>query len=543
MLENAAHREAGQSIQRIEEMYMAAQRSMQKEIEGWYGRFAQNNQISLADARRLLTAGQLEEFRWSVEQYIKVGQNAGTDAAWLKKLENASARVHISRLEAIQLEIQQQLELLFGNQIDEIDDLLKRVTGGGYTRTAYEIQRGLGLGWDMTALDQRKLESLMAKPWTTDGRTFRDRCWTNKNELVHTLHTQMVQGMLRGDSPEKVIQALQKQFGVSRYKARRLVHTETSYFSACSALQTYKDLGIARIEIIETLDSRTCETCGGLDGTVIPLAQYAPGVTVPPFHPNCRGTTAPYYDGMDGERAARNAGGEVYYVPASMPYADWKAIFVDGGGKDGLALAFSSMKGFLRPDGTFDLEKAKEDYRAFLQSVPQENRIYLEQAFEAVEYKQARLRGAAFGYSPKLDAMLYDPENPSFAGFPFVIVNTHELAHRIDATMFFTSWENAAFCRAIEEAKGIVGADPDKFLRYCQNDTQGFLSDVLSAVCESEFAFPWGHSREYWRGKGNKPREIFANLFALEALEGTAHLDFLRENFPRMMEAYQAMWS
>lgn len=344
MLENAAHREAGQSIQRIEEMYMAAQRSMQKEIEGWYGRFAQNNQISLADARRLLTAGQLEEFRWSVEQYIKVGQNAGTDAAWLKKLENASARVHISRLEAIQLEIQQQLELLFGNQIDEIDDLLKRVTGGGYTRTAYEIQRGLGLGWDMTALDQRKLESLTAKPWTTDGRTFRDRCWTNKNELVHTLHTQMVQGMLRGDSPEKVIQALQKQFGVSRYKARRLVHTETSYFNACSTLQTYKDLGIARIEIIETLDSRTCETCGGLDGTVIPLAQYAPGVTVPPFHPNCRGTTAPYYDDMDGERAARNAGGEVYYVPASMSYADWKAIFVDGGGKDGLTVAYGLGK-------------------------------------------------------------------------------------------------------------------------------------------------------------------------------------------------------
>lgn len=339
ILEDAAHREAEQTVHGIEEMYLDAQRSIQKEIESWYGRFAANNQISLVDARKLLTTGQLEEFKWTVDQYIKAGELAGADAAWLKKLENASARFHVSRLEAVQVGIQQQLELLYGNQVDELDGLLKKVVGNGYTHTAYEVQKGIGLGWDITALDQQKLETLISKPWTTDGRTFRDRCWMNKAELVNTINTQMVQGMLRGDSPEKTIQAIQKQFGVSRYKARRLVHTETSYFNACSTLQSYKDLDIECVEIIETLDSRTCETCGGLDGTVIPLAQYEPGVTVPPFHPNCRGTTAPYYDDMDGGRAARNAKGEVYYVPASMKFSDWKKAFVDSGSKTGLTVA------------------------------------------------------------------------------------------------------------------------------------------------------------------------------------------------------------
>ena len=88
------------TIQDMEELYLDAQRSVQKEIESWYARFAVNNQISLTDARKWLTAGQLEEFHWSVEQYIKIGEQAGLDAAWLKKLENASARFHISRLEA-----------------------------------------------------------------------------------------------------------------------------------------------------------------------------------------------------------------------------------------------------------------------------------------------------------------------------------------------------------------------------------------------------------------------------------------------------------
>lgn len=340
ILEDSAHREAQRTIQDMEELYLDAQRSVQKEIESWYVRFAVNNQISLTDARKWLTAGQLEEFHWSVEQYIKIGEQAGLDAAWLKKLENASARFHISRLEAVQTGIQQQLELLYGNQVDSLDALLKKVVGNGYTHTAFEVQKGVGLGWDITGLDQKKLETLLSKPWTTDGRTFRDRCWLNKNDLVGSVSKSLTQGLLRGDSPSKITTAIQKQFGVHRYKAGRLVNTETTYFNAVATKECYKDLDVEMVEIIETLDSHTCSICGGLDGTVIPISQYEPGVTVPPFHPNCRGTTAPAIDPKyAGERAARNADGDVYYVPANMKYADWVQTFVNGGSKAGLTAA------------------------------------------------------------------------------------------------------------------------------------------------------------------------------------------------------------
>lgn len=340
ILEDSAHQEAQRTIQDMEELYLDAQRSVQKEIESWYARFAVNNQISLTDARKWLTAGQLEEFHWSVEQYIKIGEQAGLDAAWLKKLENASTRFHISLLEAVQTGIQQQLELLYGNQVDSLDALLKKVVGNGYTHTAFEVQKGVGLGWDITGLDQKKLETLLSKPWTTDGRTFRDRCWLNKNDLVGSVSKSLTQGLLRGDSPAKITTAIQKQFGVHRYKAGRLVNTETTYFNAVATKECYKDLDVEMVEIIETLDSHTCSICGGLDGKVIPISQYEPGVTVPPFHPNCRGTTAPAIDPKyAGERAARNADGDVYYVPANMKYADWVQTFVNGGSKAGLTAA------------------------------------------------------------------------------------------------------------------------------------------------------------------------------------------------------------
>lgn len=340
ILEDSAHQEAQRTIQDMEELYLDAQRSVQKEIESWYARFAVNNQISLTDARKWLTAGQLEEFHWSVEQYIKIGEQAGLDAAWLKKLENVSTRFHISRLEAVQTGIQQQLEFLYGNQVDSLDALLKKVVGNGYTHTAFEVQKGVGLGWDITGLDQKKLGTLLSKPWTTDGRTFRDRCWLNKNDLVGSVSKSLTQGLLRGDSPAKITTAIQKQFGVHRYKAGRLVNTETTYFNAVATKECYKDLDVEMVEIIETLDSHTCSICGGLDGKVIPISQYEPGVTVPPFHPNCRGTTAPAIDPKyAGERAARNADGDVYYVPANMKYADWVQTFVNGGSKAGLTAA------------------------------------------------------------------------------------------------------------------------------------------------------------------------------------------------------------
>lgn len=149
-----------------------------------------------------------------------------------------------------------------------------------------------------------------------------------------------LQGLLRGDSPQKITDAIQKKFKVSRYQAARLVNTETSYFNALAAKETYKELGVKNVEILETLDSITCAFCASMDRKVVPMSEFQPGVTVPPFHPHCRGTTVPAIDEKYmGERAARDQDGKVYYVPGNMSYSEWKKTFVDNGSKDGLTLA------------------------------------------------------------------------------------------------------------------------------------------------------------------------------------------------------------
>lgn len=322
-------------METVEKEFRKASQRIQADILTWYQRFADNNQITLTEAKKLLNSRELEELRWTVEDYIKAGQEKELSGQWMKQLENASARVHISRLEALQIQLQQQAELLFGNQTDELDEFLQSIYTDRYYRSAFEIQKGTGVGWTFQKFDERQLKTLLSKPWAADGQNFSDRIWKNKQLLLNELQTEMIQGIIRGENPQKVAQRLAKRMDVSEQRASLLVYTESSYFSEQAQREVYKELDVEEYELLETLDSHTCEICGPLDGKVFPMSQYQPGITAPPFHPRCRGTTVPHFDDNYGERAARNHEGKTYYVPADMTYTQWYKTHIENSTKDG----------------------------------------------------------------------------------------------------------------------------------------------------------------------------------------------------------------
>ena len=120
-IEESQHQQGLQCYADIEKQYLSAQRQIEAKINAWYQRFADNNEISLVEARRLLNSSELDELKWDVEQYIRYGKENAINGQWIKELENASAKVHINRLEALKLQMQQSLEVMFGNQLDSVD--------------------------------------------------------------------------------------------------------------------------------------------------------------------------------------------------------------------------------------------------------------------------------------------------------------------------------------------------------------------------------------------------------------------------------------
>lgn len=313
-------------VKNLERQYDIAIKAIEEQTATWYQRFAKNNDMTLAEARKLLTAGELKEFKWTVEEYIKHGQQNAVSQAWMKQLENASARVHISRLDSLKLQLQQQAETLYGNQLDSFDELIRHTYSEGYYRTAFEIQQGFGVGWSLHGLTDDAIRKVLSRPWTLDAQTFSDRIWSNKQGLVNSVNTQLTQMIMRGAAPDRAIKAISERFRVSKSQAGRLVMTESAAFANIARKDCFNDLGVEKFIVIETLDHETCGLCGQLDGKVFPMSEYAVGVTAPPFHPWCRGTTAPYFADLEGvgDRFARDAEGKTYAVPKDMSYKEWR---------------------------------------------------------------------------------------------------------------------------------------------------------------------------------------------------------------------------
>lgn len=337
-LEQAQNQKGVKAYADIERQYKEAQKQLEGQIARWYQRFATNNGISLAEARQYLKGADLKEFKWDVQEYIKYGQDNALNSGWMKELENASAKYHISKLEALKVQTQHSLEVMYAKQFGTMHGALSDAFESGYYHTAYELQHGFNVGWDIAGLDQAQIEKVLAKPWAADGYNFSERIWGNKNKLISEVHNELSRNIMLGADPQKAIDSLAKKMNTSKNNAGRLVMTEEAYFSSAAQKDCFESLGVEQYEIVATLDSHTSDICRSLDGKHFPMKDYQPGVTAPPFHVYCRSTTVPYFDEQFdiGERAARDEEtGKAYYIPDDMNYQEWKETFVDGGDKSG----------------------------------------------------------------------------------------------------------------------------------------------------------------------------------------------------------------
>lgn len=326
-LEERLNRTSSEASAEIEKQYRQAQREIEEKILLWYKRLADNNGITFAQAKKFLKTSELEEFKWDVQDYIKYGRENSLNQKWIKELENASAKYHISYYETLKIETRQSFEKLFQKVFEATRDSMKKVYEDSYFRTAYEVQKGLNLGWSLQGLDQNKIEKAILKPWAADGKVFSDRIWSDKDKLISELNSELTRMAVTGDSPDRAAENIAKKLKTSKNNAWRIVQTESSAMHAASQQDCYKDLGVEEFEVSETLDKHTCEICGEMDGQHFPLSEYIIGLTAPPFHPRCRGCTCPYFEDDLGERIARDAKtGEVYYLPSNTTYKQWKEM-------------------------------------------------------------------------------------------------------------------------------------------------------------------------------------------------------------------------
>ncbi len=315
-------------------MYTQAIKDMDDELAKWYGRYAGATNLTIEQARQQLTRAELRRFHDDVDEYIRLGESLNYSDYWAEELERRSALYHITRFDALQTQLEQQLEMIYAFQKGTLDDFLMNQYKEGCYLTAFDIQDFEGVYSTFEKISDEAAKKVLATPWTTDGKLYSIHIWENQVKLINNVKNILTVGLTEGRSYDRMAQELTKRMETSAYNAGRLIHTEAAYFQQQAQYDTFNKLNVEKVEIIATLDNKTCSQCGKKDSTIDDLKNMVAGVTAPPFHVWCRCTTAPYFgeEFTQGEqRAYRDPKTGKTKIIDKMSYTEWKERFLKGG--------------------------------------------------------------------------------------------------------------------------------------------------------------------------------------------------------------------
>ena len=310
---------------RVSREYERILHELDKEISIFYARYAANESVSMADARRMLRDAELEDFRMSLDEFRAKALAGGFD----KELEEVYLRSRISRLQALQTQVELRMMELFGSQRDVLRDHLQERYTDTYYRTVYAVSQQMNVASTFARIDPQTVEKILAVPWL--GSEFSSRIWADKDKLTRELMQTLSRGFVRGDSLDRMTKEFAKRMGVSESRAAVLIHTESAHIAAEATEQGYRETGVKSYRFEAALDLKTCAVCGALDQREFPLAEHETGINYPPLHPRCRCTTVPVTEFRIGsKRAARNpATGKTEYVEKKLTYEEWRKKYVE----------------------------------------------------------------------------------------------------------------------------------------------------------------------------------------------------------------------
>ena len=281
--------------------------------------------VSLAEANKLLNQREII----SLQEFIKKAKGKVTPEIE-KSLNLASRRVRISRLQAMELEIKTVVSKLLNKEEKKLFAHLTNTFNKKYYNELYELQKITGYE-KIFKINSEELKQTILNPWAVDGSDFSKRIYKRQDKLINTLRSDLTRNIITGRTNDDIIKHISTTMQVSKVNAGRLVMTETAAINSKAAEKSYKKMRTKKYQILSTLDLKTSDICQDMDSKIFDVKDYSIGVTAPPFHPNCRTTTIPYFDddlGLEDTRMSRNIKTGKSEKVADMNYKSWYDKYV-----------------------------------------------------------------------------------------------------------------------------------------------------------------------------------------------------------------------
>lgn len=272
----------------IGEIYDYMMDQIQREINGFYVKYAKKEGITLSEARKRVSKLDIEEYGRKAAKYVK--EKDFSDVA-NEEMRLYNATMKINRLEMLKANI--GLELVDG--FNELQKYFDRVLT---KRTLDEFERQAGILGNTVGNNEKAAHAIVNASF--HNASFSDRIWMYQDMMKAELSKLLQVGLIQGKHPRVLARHLVKLFGVRRSDAERLMQTELARVQTEAQKRSFERNGYDRYEFIAL--ETACKICKAIDGKHFRTEDMMPGENAPPMHPNCRCSTAAYMDREEFER-------------------------------------------------------------------------------------------------------------------------------------------------------------------------------------------------------------------------------------------------
>lgn len=255
----------------IKKIYRDMMEETQKQIDGFYARYAKKEGITMAEAKRKVAKLDIEAYERKAKKYVKE-KNFSAQANEEMRLYNLTMKVN--RLEMLKAQI--GLELVSG--FNELQQFFEQILTD-QTLAEFERQAGI-LGKSVRNVEKNAAAIVDSSFYNA---TFSDRIWMYQDMLKNELASLLENGIIQGQNPRKLATHLRKRFGVSQFNAERLMITELARVQTEAQKQSLERNGFD--EYIFLALGTACPICKALNEKKFKVSKMMPGTNAPPLHP------------------------------------------------------------------------------------------------------------------------------------------------------------------------------------------------------------------------------------------------------------------
>lgn len=319
------HKNSDETIGKINNAYDKAIEEINKDINRVFYTFQSESGLSIAEAKELLNSNIPKKEFESIRSKINGIEDEELKRSLMAELNAKAYKARITRLEAIKESIRINSAKVADVQLKQGELSYINGINDAYYKTIYDIQKGVGLGFDFSPMPINKVEEIIKNNWS--GKHYSERVWGNTEVLASKLEETIKSGLMSGKSSRKMAKELEELGNYGKMASERLVRTETTYIANEAELESYKECDIDKYVFVATLDLRTSSMCREMDGKIIEVSKGTAGENLPPLHPWCRSTTIAYmgkewYKNIR-RRARDSETGKTYTVQGDMKYDEW----------------------------------------------------------------------------------------------------------------------------------------------------------------------------------------------------------------------------